>query len=146
VQGYHGAWIVGVSHIRTHPTEPESVAPGRAEFTGVDLRWMHDGVLVRGEWITGQPFDGPTTDGWYADVMLHRMAMGPVTAVLRAEQLNYNNVTPLAIHQTRLTVGAKVRLPRGLTAHANVLRESGNLPAYRSTPVDFALTYSIRLR
>ena len=38
---------------------------------------------------------GPTTDGWYADVMLHRVAMGPVTAVLRAEQLNYNSTPGL---------------------------------------------------
>ena len=72
------------------PTQPASFARGRAEFTGVDVRWMHDGVLVRGEWITGQPFDGTTTDGWYADVMLHRAAMGPVTAVLRVERLDYN--------------------------------------------------------
>jgi hypothetical protein len=145
VQGYHGPWIVGVSHIRTHPTQPESFARGRAEFTGVDVRWMHDGVLVRGEWITGQPFDGPTTDGWYADVVLHRVAMGPVTAVLRAEQLNYNSTAPFALHETRVTAGAKVRLPRGLTAQVNLLRQSGNLPAYRSIPVDLALTYSIRL-
>jgi len=145
VQGYRGQWIVGVSHIRTRPNQPESFAHGRAEFTGIDVRWMHEGVLVRGEWITGQPFDGTTTDGWYADLMLHRVAMGPVTAVLRAEQLNYNTIAQFAIHTTRLTVGAKIRLPRGLTAQVNLNRQSGNRPAYRSTPLDLALTYSIRL-
>jgi hypothetical protein len=146
VQGYRGPLIVGVSHIRTQPAGPESWKLGRAVFTGIDLRWMHDGVLVRGEWINGQPFDGVTSDGWYADVMLHRPAMGPVTAVLRAEQLNYNTIPEFALHQTRLTVGAKVRLPRGLTAQVNLLRQSGDLPEYRSTPIDLALTYSIRLR
>ena len=153
VQGYHGAWIVGVSHIRTNPTQPESLARGRAEFTGVDVRWMRDGVLVRGEWITGQPFDGPTTDGWYADVMLHRVAMGPVTAVLRAEQLHYNSIDQLnydstatfVLHETRFTVGAKVRLPYRLIAQVNVLRQSGNIPVSRPTPIDVALTYSIRI-
>jgi hypothetical protein len=145
LQGYHGPWIVGVSRIRTQPTQPGSFARGRAEFTGVDVRWMHDGVLVRGEWITGQPFDGPTTDGWYADVMLHRAAMGPVTAVLRGEQLNYNTTSRFALHERRLTSGAKIRLPHGLTAQVNLFRQSGSLPKYRSTPVDLALTYSVRI-
>ena len=144
-QGYYGSWIVGASYIRTQPTQPESFARGRTEFTGVDLRWTHDGVVVRGEWITGQPFDGTTTDGWYADFMLHRAAMGPITAVLRAEQLNYHAIREFALHETRVTAGAKVRLPHGFTAQANLLRQSGNLPAYRSTPVDLALTYSFRI-
>ena len=137
--------VVGLSHIRTQPTQPASFALGRSEFTGVDVRWMHDGVLVRGEWINGRPFDGTTTDGWYADLMLHRAAMGPVTAVLRVEQLNYNTDPRYALHERRLTVGAKVRLPRGFTAQVNLLRQSGSLPNYRAVPVDLALTYSFRL-
>jgi hypothetical protein len=144
VQGYHGPWILGISHVRTQPTQPASFASGRAEFTGVDVRWMRGGALLRGEWITGKPFDGTTTDGWYADVMLHRVAMGPVTAVLRAEQLNFNAIAESALHERRLTVGAKVRLPRGFTAQVNLLRHSGSLPSYRPIPVDLALTYSIR--
>ncbi|MEO8256263.1 MAG: hypothetical protein ABI868_02855 [Acidobacteriota bacterium] len=145
LQAYHGPLIVGLSRIWTQPTQPESFARGRAEFTGLDVRWMHDGVLVRGEWITGQPFDGTTTDGWYADLMLHRAAMGPVTAVMRVEQLNYNIASEYALHARRVTVGAKVRLPRGLTAQVNLLRQSGNLPVSRAIPVDLALTYSFRL-
>jgi hypothetical protein len=146
VQGYRGAWIVGVSHIRTQPTQPESFAFGRAVFTGVDVRWNRDGVSARGEWITGQPFDGPTTRGWYADVTLHRPAMGPVTAVLRVEHLNYASTPEFELHETRVTAGAKVRLPRRLTAQVNLIRQSGNLPSYRAIPIDLALTYSIRFR
>ena len=145
VQGYHGSWIVGVSHIRTRPNQPASFARGWAEFTGIDARWTRDGLLARGEWITGQPFDGTTTDGWYVDLMLHRVAMGPVTAVLRAERLNYDAAAMFALAATRVTAGAKVRLPRGLTAQINLLRQSGGLPRYRPIPVDLALTYSIRL-
>ena len=44
-----------------------------------------------------------------------------------------------------MTVGAKVRLPRGFTAQANLLRQSGNLPSYSPTPIDLALTYSFRI-
>jgi hypothetical protein len=146
VQGYHGAWIVGVSHIRTRPTQPESFASGRAVFTGVDARWTRSGVLARGEWITGQPFDGTSTDGWYADVTVHRPAMGPVTAVFRVEHLNYNTAPEFELHETRVTAGAKVRLPRRLSAQVNLLRQSGNLPSYRAVPIDLALTYSIRFR
>jgi hypothetical protein len=145
-QGYRGGLILGLSHIRTQPTQPASFARGRAVFTGVDARYTGAGLLVRGEWITGQPFDGTSTDGWYVDVMLHRPAMGPVTAVLRAERLDYDAAEAFALHEQRLTVGAKVRLPRGLTAQVNVLRQSGDLPNYRPLPVDLALTYSIRLR
>ena len=83
LQGYYGAWIVGVSHIRTLPYQDASFAHGRAVFTGIDLRWSHDGVLASGEWITGRPFDGTTTDGWHADVTVHRPQMGPLTAVFR---------------------------------------------------------------
>jgi hypothetical protein len=57
----------------------------------------------------------------------------------------YNTIALFALHETRVTAGAKVRLPRGFTAQVNLLRQSGNLPAYRSTPVDLALTYSIRI-
>jgi hypothetical protein len=145
LQGYHGPWIVGVSHIQTQSTQPASFARGRSEFTGADVRWMHDGVQLRGEWIAGQPFDGTTTDGWYADAILHRVAMGPVTAILRAEQVNRSTVAQSVFRERRLTVGAKVRLPRGLTAQVNLLRQSGNLPNYRPMPVDLALTYSFRL-
>jgi hypothetical protein len=145
LQGYHGPWIVGLSHIRTQSTQPASFARGRSEFTGVDVRWMHDGLQLRGEWMTGQPFDGTTTEGWYTDVILHRVAMGPVTAIMRAEQVNRNSVAQSGFHERRLTIGAKVRIPRGLTAQVNLLRQSGDLPRYRSTPVDLALTYSFRL-
>jgi hypothetical protein len=71
--------------------------------------------------------------------------MGPVTAILRAEQVNRSTVAQSVFRERRLTVGAKVRLPRGLTAQVNLLRQSGNLPNYRPMPVDLALTYSFRL-
>ena len=145
VQGYHGPWIVGVSHIRTLPYQPATFAHGRAVFTGIDLRWTHDGVLASGEWIAGRPFDGTTTDGWHADVTVHRAAMGPLTAVLRAEQLNYNTIARFALHGHRQTFGARIRLPRGLTAQVDVLHQTGNLPQSRSTALDVGLTSSIRL-
>jgi acetyl-CoA acyltransferase len=40
---------------------PATFAFGKNVFTGVDVRWMHKGVQLRGEWITGRPFDGTTT-------------------------------------------------------------------------------------
>jgi hypothetical protein len=146
VQGYRGAWIIGVSHIRTHPDQPETFAHGLAVFTGIDLRWTLDGVLARGEWITGQPFDGATTNGWYADVTVHRPAMGPLTAVFRAEGLNYEAVAPFSRLARRQTIGVRVRLPRGLTAQANVLHQTGDLVQQRPTALDAGLTYSIRFR
>ena len=71
-EGTAGSLIVGVSFIDTTPYMPERWAKGRARFGGVDARWMGGGVQVRGEWLGGQPFDGTTTTGGYADVIVHR--------------------------------------------------------------------------
>ena len=143
LQGYHENWILGVSHLRTLPYQSVRFAQGRAVFTGIDVRWSRDGVLASGEWLTGRPFDGTTTDGWHADVSVHRPPMGPLTAVLRAEQIDYNADPRFALHLRRLTAGARIRLPRGLTAQVDVLHQTGGDPEY-SNALDAALTYSIR--
>jgi hypothetical protein len=146
LQGYHGPWIVGVSHIRTQPYAPERFAKGRSVFTGVDLRWTAGGVQISGEWITGQPFDGTSTDGWHADVMVHRPVMGPVTAVWRSERLDYAAAAPFARWAQRHTAGARIRLLRNVSAQVNILHQSGDLTEAYATALDVALTYSIRLR
>jgi hypothetical protein len=146
VQGYHGPLIVGVSRISTKPYFPESFARGRSVFTGVDLRWMQNGVQVLAEWMTGRPFDGVSTDGWHADVIVHRPFMGPVTAMWRSERLDYEAPEPRQRSAHRHTAGARVRLFRNFTAQANLLRQSGNLSDSYATAVDVALTYSLRSR
>ena len=145
VQGYHGPWIVGVSHISTTPYFPARFARGRSVFTGIDLRWTRDGVQVLGEWITGRPFDGTKTDGWHVGVIVHRQAMGPVTAVLRSEALDYDAAPPRARRARRHTIGGRVRLPRNLSAQVNLLHQTGDLSTSSATAVDLALTYSIRV-
>ncbi len=145
LQGYYGPWILGISHIRTQPYSPVRFASGRSVFSGVDLRWTAGGVQVSGEWITGQPFDGTSTQGWHADLMAHRPAMGPVTAVWRSEQLDYEAPAPFARRGRRHTAGARVRLLRNLSAQVNVLHQSGDLTDAYTTALDGALTYSIRL-
>jgi len=146
VQGYYGPWIVGASRIVTTPYMPERFARGRSVFTGVDLRWTHAGVQVVGEWITGRPFDGTHTDGWHADVIVHRPWMGPVTAVWRSEALDYEAPLPRARRAERHTAGARVRLLRNLSTQINVLHQTGDLSDSFSTALDFAVTYSVRAR
>jgi hypothetical protein len=58
-----GPLIAGVSHVDTSPYMPATFAKSPNEFSGVDVRWMIDGVQLRGEWITGQPFSGTSTTG-----------------------------------------------------------------------------------
>ena len=153
VQGYYGAFVVGVSHINSEPYVPAVYAPGRLSFTGVDARWTLDGVQLRGEWITGQPWTGPETNGGYVDAIVHRPFMGPVTAVFRTERLNYTSDVPFSWHGTRgyntwdahrETAGGRVRLPAGFTAQIDVIRQSPELTMHARTAVDMALTYSIR--
>jgi hypothetical protein len=152
VQGYHRGLIVGVSHIDSEPYYPATWAKGRLEFNGVDVRLMVAGIQFRGEWIAGQPWNGPTTDGGYVDAIIHRPFMGPVTAVLRAERLNYLSSVPFKWHDEaytdwhahRETAGGRIRLPRGFTAQVDVVRQSRELTEHERTALDVALTYSIR--
>ena len=88
-------------------------------------RWMMGGVQVRGEWIDGRSFAGTRTYGGYADLIVHRPFMGPVTAVARAEKLDYL-AGRLSSYPRRYTAGARVRLASMLVAHVNAIRE----PAY----------------
>jgi hypothetical protein len=145
VQAYYGPVIVGASRITTTPFQPATFAQGRAVFNGLDLRWMRNGFRVSGEWLTGQPFDGTSTTGWHLDGSVHQPRMGPVTAVLRVEQLGYDTNNPqFAIHAKRQTVGARMRLPRGMTAQIGFLHQQDSSQPYRKA-MDAALTYSLRL-
>ena len=143
VQGSFGPWVVGGSYIHTQPSQARTFARGSTEFTGVDARWMMGGVQVRGEWINGRSFSGTRTFGGYADVIVHRAFMGPITAVGRAERLDYM-AGRFSSYPRRYTAGARIRLARMLVAHVNVLRE----PAYdRQGPesaLDVALTFTAR--
>jgi hypothetical protein len=125
VQSAIGPAIVGVSHIRTLPYQSPKFARGTTTFTGVDVRWMRGGVQLRGEWIGGRPFDGTTTTGWYADAIVHRRAMGRVTAVARIERLDYDTAPQFALHSKRQTAGAHIRLLDGLAAQVNLLHHTG---------------------
>jgi hypothetical protein len=145
-QGSAGPFIVGLSHIRTLPDQTGSFVHGRMEFTGLDLRWMRGGVQLRGEWIKGQPFDGTTTTGWYADAIVHRVAMGPVTAVARIEQLDYDTSPPFDLHRRRQTLGARVRIRDGLSAEVNLMHQTGQSIEFEPVAVDVGVTYSVRIR
>ena len=148
VQGYYGPFIVGASHIRTSPYQSLLLAPGRTDFTGIDLRWMYSGVQLRGEWMTGRPFDGTTTTGWYADVLLHRRRMGPVTAVARVEKLEHTGAgEDPDLDLGRQTVGARVRLTDALSLNVNVAHQrSADGADYRPNVFDVGLTWSVRSR
>jgi hypothetical protein len=144
-QGSGGPFIVGVSHIRTPPNLTGSFVHGRMEFTGLDLRWMRSGVQLRGEWITGQPFDRTTTSGWYADAIVHRVAMGPVTAVARIERLDYDTSPPFDLHKRRQTLGARIRIGEGLSTQVNVLHQTGQSDVHGGVALDIGVTYSVRM-
>ena len=143
-QAVVGSWILGASYIDTTPSQPERFATGRTRFGGVDVRWMSGGVLVRGEWLGGQPFDGTRTTGGYADLIVHRPAMGPITAIARAERLAYDARPPHDLYTHRYTAGARIRLWRTLAASASVVHQAGELTQGRRTALDLGLTGSWR--
>jgi hypothetical protein len=146
VQAYHGPLIVGVSHARSNPYHPPRFAQGRLAFTGVDFRWASSaGLQARGEVIKGRSYAGVSTTGWYVDGIVHRVGMGPFTAVVRSESLEYIGSTRDRDRATsRFTIGTRVRLPGPVTVQLNFMRQSGDLPRIRDNSVDVSLTYSVR--
>ncbi len=103
---------------------------------------MHGGVQARGEWIDGRSFTGTRTFGGYVDVLVHRQGMGPVTAVGRAERLDYL-AGRRSVFEKRYTAGARVRLASMLVGHVNVVRqyERGETP---ESSLDLGLTFTVR--
>lgn len=143
-QAVIGSWIVGASYIDTTPYLPARWATGRAQFGGVDVRWMSNGILVRGEWIGGQPFEGTRTTGGYADVLVHRPRMGPITAFVRAERLAYAADPEHELYTHRYTAGARVRVWRTLAVSTGVVHQAGQLTQRRATVFDLGVTGSWR--
>lgn len=143
-QSYAGRFIAGVSYIRTLPYQNPLFAHGHAEFTGIDLRWMYSGIQLRGEWLTGHPFDGTSTTGWYADALVHHVGMGPVTAVARVENLDYETAPPFDLHAKRQTVGVTIRVIQQLGLQVNLTHQSGGAATFTSKALDVGVTYSMR--
>jgi len=147
IQGYRGPFIVGISHMRSNPYMPIRYAHGRQAFTGVDVRFAtDDGVQLRSEVVKGHSYEGVSTVGWYVDGILHRASMGPFTAVLRAESLDYTAPSPRARTASRYTIGTRLRLPWRVTTQVNYMRQRGDMPRIYDKSLDFSITYSLRYR
>jgi hypothetical protein len=144
-QAAFGAFVVGASYIDTMPYMPERFAKGRAQFGGVDVRWMRAGVQLRGEWLAGQPFDGSETTGGYVDAIVHVPAMGPVTALARAERLDYDTAPPRALYTHRYWGGARVRIWRGLAGSIGVGHQGGQMTQSKRTAVDAGIGMVLRV-
>ena len=144
IQGYYKSFIVGASRLHTGRDRGlGSFARGRAVFNGVDARWTTSGVQVRGEWISGRPFDGVTTTGGYLDLLVHRRALGIITPIGRIERLDYE-AGPFSLHLHRATAGARIRLPQCLTGQVNVIRQPAGLAGGRSTVLDAGVSCTVR--
>ena len=145
-QTWWGPFVVGATHMRSAAYDLD-YAEGRLALTGIDVRVMHAGVQVRGEWIYGRPWDGTRTTGGYADVIVHRPFMGPVTLVGRLEHLDYDTGDPAFNDAASgLAVGTRIKLIESLYAQANVTHRPSEPYARNATATDVALTYTVRYR
>ena len=144
VQAYHGPVIVGASYMHSKPYDRRSFVRGDLAFLGVDLRVMHSGVQIRGEWINGRPFDNVTTSGWYIDGLVHKRALGIVTLAARLEKLDYD-AGRHSKYTRRATVGMRVQLTQSLVGQLNVMHQpsTATVPA-AGVEVDTGLTWVIR--
>ncbi len=142
-QGFFHSVVAGASYVRTQPSMPGDFVHGGMTFSGVDARWMLAGVQLRGEWMTGRPFDGVTTRGGYLDAVVHKLAMGPVTAVARVEKLDYL-ADPFSAFYRRVTIGGRVRVSPAIGVQINVVHQPRRPAGEPVTALDAGLTYSIR--
>jgi hypothetical protein len=133
--------IVGASHIQMPIAQRFARITGEAEFIGIDARWMRGGVMLRGEYIDGRPFPGARTFGGYIDLIVHRRFMGPVTAVARAERLDYL-AGRFSDSPRRYTAGARIQFTRALVGSVNVIRETAHRTHVPYTALDFGFTMS----
>lgn len=145
VEGSGGPWIVGASFLNTMPYEPTEFAPGRTHFGGVDARWMQAGVQFRGEWLFGQYSDVATTTGGYVDAIVHTPAMGRVTALARAERLNYDTLpVEWALVTHRYSTAMRVRVWEGLSVSLGLAHQGGQQTQRRPTAVDVGISWALR--
>jgi hypothetical protein len=126
------------------PEQEHPSAQGSARFGGIDVRWMRGGVQLRGEFVTGDPFDGARTHGGYIDLIVHRPIMGPVTAALRAEHITHTDRSIAVLHGERYTAATRVRLVHGFIAQVQIVHNSQTLPQRRPTAVDIGVFHSLR--
>ena len=83
----------------------------------------------------------------YADVIVHRPFMGPVTLVGRLEHLDYDTGDPAFNDAASgLAVGTRIKLIESLYAQANVTHRPSEPYARNATATDVALTYTVRYR
>jgi hypothetical protein len=146
VQAYRGNFIVGASYARSNPYLSPRFASGRQAFGGFDARWAHPaGFQARGEFLAGHSYEGVSTRGFYVDGQVHRPGMGPFTALVRGEWMDYTAPDPHAREARRLTLGTRFRLPGPVTVQLNYLRQRGDLPHLKNHTIDISATYSLRL-
>jgi hypothetical protein len=143
VQAYRGSFVVGFSHLRSKPYERRSFGRGQMVFTGVDVRWMQNGIQLRGEYIIGRPFDSVSTDGWYVDAIVHKQVLGPFTVVGRIEDLDYE-AGRRSTFNTRYTAGGRVQFTTAIAGHFNVLHQTTRLANGKKTGIDVGLTVTLR--
>jgi hypothetical protein len=104
---------------------------------------MQGGVQLRGEWLFGRSFDGVSTHGGYLDAIVHRAGMGPVTAVARIEQLDYE-AGPFSTFVRRVTLGGRIRLPATLAVQINLTHQRPGFASGEATAVDVSVTKTAR--
>ena len=144
-EGSVGPLILGASFANTLPYETTEWAPGRTHFGGIDARWMQAGVQFRGEWLFGQYSDIATTTGGYIDAIVHTRAMGPVTALARAERLDYDTGVPeYSLFTQRYSAAMRVRVWEGLSVSLGLAHQRRNLTQSRPTAIDLGITWALR--
>jgi len=129
-QTYVRSLILGASYINSAVADTDPSVFGRLKLRGIDGRWMHGGVQLRGEWLDGRSDAESTTRGGYLDLIGHHPMMGRVTLVARVERLDWDfpKEPRFSAHPRRATIGARIRVTPDVHVQAGVLRNFARTP------------------
>jgi hypothetical protein len=153
-QTYVRSLILGASYINSAVADTDPSVFGRLKLQGIDGRWMHGGIQLRGEWLAGRSDAESTTRGGYLDFISHHRMMGRVTLVARVERLDwdYPKEPEFSAYPRRATIGARIRITPEVHVQAGALRNFARTPGpgdafsavIPSTAFDFAVSFGRR--
>jgi hypothetical protein len=129
-QAYVRSLILGASYINSAVGDTHPSVYGRLQLQGLDGRWMHGGVQLRGEWLFGRSDAESTTRGGYLDIISHHRMMGRVTLVARVERLDwdYPKEPAASSYPRRATIGARIRITPHVHVQPGILRNFARTP------------------
>jgi hypothetical protein len=121
VQHFGGSLILGASVLSVRIPDQDAQYRGTGHFYGLDFRFSHPAMVLRGELVAGDVPDG-SPEGFYVDILYHPEWLGRVSFVGRTEAVQGQPRNGSTLRQQ--TIGFKWQLIRSTTLALNQVFDS----------------------